>query len=68
MRLSHATPGYLNPGTPKGLAPITPEGGIVCLKEQLDPSACPAGQTPGEPAKIAGSPGAMLAAARRDRA
>jgi hypothetical protein len=30
MRLSHAAPGYLNPGTPRGLAPITPESGIAC--------------------------------------
>jgi hypothetical protein len=31
MRLSHAAPGYLNPGTREGLAPITPEGEIACL-------------------------------------
>ena len=68
MRLSHAAPGYLNPGTREGLAPITPEGGTACLKEQPDPTAPPAGQTPGERAEIAGSLGVSSAGRRRDRA
>jgi hypothetical protein len=33
MRLSHAAPGYLNPGTREGLAPITPEGVIACTPQ-----------------------------------
>jgi hypothetical protein len=33
MRVSSATPGYLNPGTRKGLAPITADGGIACTQE-----------------------------------
>jgi hypothetical protein len=33
MRVSSATPGYLNPGTPKGLARITADGGIACTQE-----------------------------------
>jgi hypothetical protein len=68
MRLSHAAPGYLNPGTREGLAPNTPEGGIACLSEQLDPNAHRAGQTPGEPAEIAGSLRVTSAATLRDQA
>jgi hypothetical protein len=33
MRLSHAAPGYLNPGTHEGLAPNTPEDVIACTQE-----------------------------------
>ena len=68
MRLSHAAPGYLNPGTPRGLARITPEGGIACLNRQLDPNAHRAGQTRGEPAEIVGSLDVTAADTRRDRA
>jgi hypothetical protein len=35
MRLSHAAPGYLNPGTREGLAPITPEDGTACTPQTL---------------------------------
>jgi hypothetical protein len=33
MRVSSATPGYLNPGTRKGLAPIAAHGGIACTQD-----------------------------------
>ena len=46
MRVSSATPGYLNPGTQRGLAPITADGGIACTQDTET------GYHGGEPAQV----------------
>lgn len=48
MRLSHAAPGYLNPGTREGLAPITRLRATECTDELPQGKAFQTGQGPGE--------------------
>ena len=57
MRLSHAAPGYLNPRTREGLAPIAQEGDSCALHKRFEPSARSAGPAPGDPPEKARSPG-----------
>ena len=61
-------PGISTRGPRRASHRSRPKAGPRALRGRLDPNACPAGQTPGEPAEIARSPRVRLAATRRHRA